>query len=161
MVFINPDGVRELKTLRTSLYRKTRSWVARYYWTISTLLISGISSFNLFKTPSRTATAGIGHLPHEQPVLTLKVTRKILNVTGMRVFSMAIFTTPSLKSTRVISPPSAFRTGRMLSCMILSIISNDALSSIGSVTLLRNIYVSRANKTSPDAVRIRSISLMI
>ena len=41
----------------------------------------------------------------------------------------------------------------------LSIISNDASSSIGPVAPLRNIYVSLVNKTSPDDMRLGKISL--
>ena len=102
----------------------------------------------LQNTP-RIITEGIGHLPHEQPVPTLKVTGKLLNATGTRVFSRAIFTTPSLKSIRVISPPSAFRTGRMLSRMLRSILSNDVLSSCGTS---QGIQVTCADKTLQEHV---------
>lgn len=97
----------------------------------TTSLTSGTSSLNRFRTPSFTATTGTAHLPHEHPFRTLKVIRKLLNAVGTPGFSSVIVTTPSLTSTRAISPRSAFRTGRMLSCMISSILSNISPSFIG------------------------------
>ena len=97
----------------------------------TTSLTSGTSSLNRFRTPSFTATTGTAHLPHEHPFRTLKVIRKLLNAVGTLGFSSATVTTPSLTSTRAISPPSALRTGRMLSSMISSILSNISSFSIG------------------------------